>query len=89
MDITEVRVQPLPGAGRVVATASITVCDSLVIHDLRIIGGASGLLVSMPSRRLPGGDYLDIVHPANAETRHAIQTAVLQAYQRASRQTVI
>ena len=37
----------------------------------------------MPSRRLPNGEYRDVAHPINTETREMIQTAVLKEYEQA------
>jgi stage V sporulation protein G len=34
----------------------------------------------MPSRKLPNGDFKDIAHPLNSETREMIQEAVLRAF---------
>ena len=34
----------------------------------------------MPSKQAPGGDYRDIVHPLNTETREQISAAILAAY---------
>lgn len=82
MTITEVRIRRLPEAGRIKATASVTLDGCFAVHDIRIIQGQCGLLVTMPSRRLPGGDYLDIAHPINAETRDLLERAVLDAYEK-------
>lgn len=83
MTITEVRVRPMARGARIRAAATITFDDCFVVHDIRVIEGQAGLFVAMPSRRLPGGDYLDIAHPINAETREMIERAVLHAYRRA------
>ena len=35
----------------------------------------------MPSRKIPNtGEFKDIAHPINAETREKIQNAILEAY---------
>ena len=34
----------------------------------------------MPSRKTPNGEFKDIAHPINPETREKIQNAILEAY---------
>jgi stage V sporulation protein G len=62
------------------AIASIIVDDCFVVHDLRIVEGHRGYFVAMPSRKLPSGDFKDIAHPLDSDTREKIQEAVLKAY---------
>ena len=53
MDITEVRIKLMEEPGeRLKAFCSITFDDSFVVRDLKIIEGASGPFVAMPSRKL-------------------------------------
>jgi stage V sporulation protein G len=51
--ITEVRVKIMDARGdKLQAFCTITLDDSFVIRDLKIIGGAKGIFVAMPSRKL-------------------------------------
>jgi len=53
MDITEVRVKLLEShPDKLRAFASVTIDDFLVIRDLKVIDGAHGLFIAMPSRKL-------------------------------------
>ena len=53
MEITEVRVKLMEEPGeRLQAFCSITFDDSFVVRDLKIIEGATGPFVAMPSRKL-------------------------------------
>lgn len=53
MEITEVRVKLTEGAAeRLRAFCSVTLDDQFVIRDLKIIRGAKGMFVAMPSRKL-------------------------------------
>jgi stage V sporulation protein G len=53
VDITEVRVKLMEEAGeRLQAFCSITFDDAFVVRDLKIIEGATGPFVAMPSRKL-------------------------------------
>lgn len=62
------------------AIVSITLNDQFVVHDIRVIEGNSGLFVAMPSKRTPSGEFKDIAHPINSETRQKIQMAILETY---------
>ena len=85
MQITDVRVRKLNRRedSRKLAVASITLDGEFVVHDINVIDGDRGLFISMPSRRMPNGEYKDIAHPITAETRQKIQDAVLNAYEEA------
>jgi len=53
MNITEVRVKLLENQpDKLRGFASITIDDFVVIRDLKIIEGANGLFIAMPSRKL-------------------------------------
>lgn len=82
MNITDVRVRKLDNATRMKGSASVTFDDAFVVHDIKIIESANGLFVAMPSKRLSDGNYTDIAHPINADTRDLIQKAVLDAYEK-------
>ena len=65
---------------KVCAVASITIDDEFVVHDLRVVDGDKGLFVAMPSRKLPNGEYRDVAHPINTQTREMLQQAVLAEF---------
>lgn len=79
MNVTKVTLRPV-SMNKVCAIASIVIDDSFVVHDLRVVNGDKGVFVAMPSRKLPNGDFRDICHPINTETRNAIQQAVLDQF---------
>ncbi|MDT8336536.1 MAG: septation regulator SpoVG [Candidatus Izemoplasmatales bacterium] len=81
MKITEVRAKRINGDNRLVGVAAITIDNCFVVHELRIIEGKNGLFVAMPSRKMPSGDYKDVAHPINSETRSMIEKAVLETFQ--------
>ena len=56
--------------------------------DIRIIQGEDKLFIAMPSRKTPNGEFKDIAHPINAETREKIQKAILEAYEAPEAETV-
>ncbi len=49
---------------------------------IKIIEGQSGNFIAMPSRRTPDGEFKDIAHPINTETREKIQKSILDEYEK-------
>lgn len=81
MQITDVRVRKVSVEGKLKAIVSVTIDDVLVIHDIKVIDGAKGLFVAMPSKKNSDGEYKDIVHPINTETRNEFQKVILENYE--------
>jgi len=88
VEVTDVRLRRVNTEGRMRAIASITFDDEFVVHDIRVIDGNNGLFVAMPSKRTPDGEFRDIAHPINSNTRNKIQEAVLEAYRLAGESDV-
>ena len=86
MQITDVRVRKLTKGGKMKAVVSITLDDMFVIHDIKVIEGEKGLFVAMPSKQSSGGEYRDVAHPINAETRELVQGMILEGYEEALKQ---
>ena len=81
MQITDVRVRKVTKEGKMRAVVSITIDDLFVVHDIKVIEGEKGLFIAMPSRKASDGEYRDIAHPINSETRDKIQSLILEKYQ--------
>ena len=81
MNITDVRVRKVAKEGKMKAVVSITIDDEFVVHDIKVIEGEKGLFIAMPSRKATDGEYRDIAHPINSETRDRIQTIILDKFQ--------
>ena len=78
MTITDVRLRKLENGTKMKAIASITIDDAFVVREIRVIEGQNGLFVAMPSRKIPSGEFRDIAHPINSETRQMIQNLILE-----------
>ena len=81
MNITDVRVRKMTIEGKMKAVASITIDDDFVIHDIKLVEGEKGLFIAMPSRKAADGEYRDIAHPINSDTRNTIQKLILEKYE--------
>ena len=81
MQITDVRIRKVANQeGKMKAFVSITIDNEIVIHDIKVIEGDKGLFIAMPSRKSADGEYRDIAHPINSETRAKLQSIILDLY---------
>ena len=83
MEITDVRVRKVALDGKMRAIVSITLDNEFVVHDIKVIEGEKGVFVAMPSRKAATGEYRDIAHPINSETRDYVQKIILEKYEEA------
>ena len=81
MQITDVRVRKVSKEGKMKAVVSITLDNEFVVHGIKVIEGEKGLFIAMPSRKAGDGEYRDIAHPINSETRDKIQKIILEKYE--------
>jgi stage V sporulation protein G len=89
MEITDVRVRRVAKEGKMKAVVSITIDNEFVIHDIKVIEGEKGLFIAMPSRKSSDGEYRDIAHPINSDTRRKIQELVLARYEETPEEEVV
>ncbi|MDD6400992.1 MAG: septation regulator SpoVG [Lachnospiraceae bacterium] len=87
MQITDVRVRKVAKDGKMRAVVSITIDNEFVVHDIKVIEGDKGLFIAMPSRKSADGEYRDIAHPINSETRDRIQSLILEKYMETASET--
>ena len=81
MEITDIRIRKVNTEGRMKAVVSVTLDNELVIHDIKVIEGDDKTFVAMPSRRTPDGEFKDIAHPINTQTRAMMQDAIISKYE--------
>lgn len=81
MQVTDVRVRKLTKEGKMRAVVSVTFDNEFVVHDIKIIEGEKGLFIAMPSKKATDGEYRDIAHPINSETRDKLQQIILEKYE--------
>ena len=81
MEITDIRIRKVEADGKMKAVVSVTFDNEFVVHDIKIIESQGGLFIAMPSRKTPTGEFRDIAHPINADSRNKVQSAILIKYQ--------
>lgn len=85
MKITSVKVRKIEKEGsRMKGIASVVIDDAFAVKDIRVIEGENGLFIAMPSRKYPNGEYRDVAHPINAETRAIFEDAIIEEYNNTS-----
>ena len=83
MTITDVRIRLVEKEdSKLKAVASFTIDGVFVVHDVKVIEGANGFFIAMPSKETPSGEYKDVAHALNSETREQISSAVLAEFEK-------
>ena len=82
MNISDIKIRKTITEGRLRAIVSITLDDTLAVHDIKIVQGDERLFVAMPSRKDENGVFRDIVHPISLTARKLIEEQILDAYSR-------
>lgn len=82
MNISDIKIRKTINEGRLRAIVSITLEDTLAVHDIKIVQGDERLFVAMPSRRDSNGVFRDIVHPISPDARKNVEQEILEAYSR-------
>jgi stage V sporulation protein G len=83
MDITTVKVYPVHEE-KLKAFVSVVFDHCFMVNDIKVIQGKDGLFLSMPSRRKKSGEFKDVAHPLNNETRRMLEEKVLEEYRQVS-----
>ena len=87
LNITDIRIRLVKKEdSKLKAVASMTIDGCFVVHDIKVVEGNNGCFVPMPSRKTPEGEFKDIAHPIDTETRQQIDTSILAAYEKALRE---
>ncbi len=81
MEITEITVT-LRNEEKLKAFVNVTFDHQFVVRGMKVIKGANGYFVSMPSRKMPDGSFRDIAHPINNDFREFIEKVILDEYHR-------
>lgn len=86
MKITEVRVH-LRSEDKLKAFATVTFDHCFVVRNMKVIESDKGLILCMPSRKMPDGAYKDVAHPITVEFRTELEKAVFACYEAETRKS--
>jgi len=80
MEITEVRIH-LRNEDKLKAFATVTFDHCFVVRNMKVIAGEKGLILCMPSRKMPDGSFKDVAHPISAQFRSFLEEKVFACYE--------
>ena len=80
MQITEIRVH-LRDEDKLKAFVTVTFDNCFVVRNMKIVEGNKGLILCMPSRKLPNGTYKDVAHPISVEFRKYLEDQIMASYE--------
>lgn len=81
MQISDIRIRLSTKEGKLKAVASIIIDDCFAVHDIKIIESSDNrIFVAMPSRKTSDGEFKDVAHPINSETRTMLSDLILKKY---------
>ena len=84
LQVSDIRVRLVKNeTSKILATVSMTIDECMIVHDIKVIAGKEEgtRFIAMPRRKTSDGEFKDVVHPANTETREMLQNLILQAYE--------
>lgn len=79
MEITEIRVH-LRNEDKLKAFVTVTFDRCFVVRNMKVIEGDKGLILCMPSRKMPDGSFKDVAHPISVEFRSLLEKKVFACY---------
>jgi stage V sporulation protein G len=81
MEITDVKVFRVREE-KLKAFVSIVIDDCFMVNDIKVIQGRESRFISMPSRRKRNGEFKDVAHPLDNDTRSQLEARILEEYDR-------
>lgn len=78
--VTDIRIKKHDTDNKIKGIVSVTIDDTFVVHDIKIIESDNGLFIAMPSKKGSDGKFKDVAHPINTETRNMLQELILAKY---------
>lgn len=80
LDFKVTRIHKFDGKGTTKAICDVTIADEFVIKGFRIIEGKNGLFVGVPQESGKNGKWYNSAFPITAQTREALNAAVISTY---------
>ncbi len=80
MEISEIRVT-LRNEDKLKAFVTVTFDKCFAVRNMKIVEGEKGVMLCMPSRKLPDGTFKDVAHPINVEFRTYLEKRIFTAYE--------
>lgn len=78
--ITKTQVYARSDGKNTLGYAHITLGDTYVVKNLRVVRGKKGVFVGMPSNKTKKGEFIDIFFPITQEARVYLTKTVIEAF---------
>ena len=83
----EVRISKIfPKDEKLKAIVNVTLDGSFAVHGIRIFNSEKGLFVTMPSQKTATGEFKDIFHAVNKQSRENLVNAIFAEYEKVKAQ---
>ncbi len=82
IEVTDIKFRKLFDTEPLKAVCSITLNEAIAIHDIKLVRAGNRTILVMPSRKRADGEFVDIIHPINSQSRRIIEEAVVNEYDR-------
>ena len=80
LDITKVVISTDTEDKNVLGVATITLSNSFVIRDIRIVKGKKGIFLGMPAEKMGTRGYVDVMFPVTREAREHLTKVVVDKF---------
>lgn len=80
MKITDIEILKENKLPKLLAKVNIVIDNSFKINDISLNQSEKGMYIVMPSKRKANGNFMDVAHPINQETRQYIQNEIIKKY---------
>ena len=83
VNITNVQVLAKSDGKNTLGYADLTISDSFVIRNIRIVNGRKGVFIGMPSHKTKSGKYIDVFFPVNQTARDMLTQLIIDKFRNA------
>lgn len=82
VEITRVQVYANGDGKNTLGYAHITLGNTFVVKNLRVVRGKKGVFVGMPSNKTRKGEFIDIFFPINQQAREYLTRTIIEAFRK-------
>ena len=81
--VTDIKIRIPKTSNKIAAFSDIILNEGFCVKNIKIINGAKGIFISMPSIKAQDGTFNNICYPIDKENRHEIESKILKEYNKA------
>ena len=80
VNITNIQVIAKSDGKNTLGYADLTISNSFVIRNIRIVNGKKGMFIGMPSHKTKSGKYIDLFFPINQNARDMLTQKIIDKF---------